>query len=231
MPAWDVRQCVIEAKRVAKMGLRGINMTANPDDVGGPDLANRAWDPFWEACAELELPVHFHIGSSESATKWHGSTWASQHIDAKMALGATMLFIGNAQVLANLIVSGIFDRHPGLKVVSVESGIGWIPFVLEAIEYELAENAPAILKQLGKRPIDYFRSNIYGTFWFERNEGKLMELIDAIGEDNIMFETDFPHPTCLYPDPLWTVSGKVASLPASVQAKIMGENARKLYRL
>ena len=68
------------------------------------------------------------------------------------------------------------------------------------------ENAPADLKKLKKRPIEYFRSNMYATFWFEKNENDLMRLVDAVGEDNILFETDFPHPTCLYPDPLDTVS-------------------------
>jgi uncharacterized protein len=231
MPAWDVAKSVAEAKRVAAMGLRGINMTADPSDVGGPDLADRAWDPFWEACAENRLPIHFHIGSSQTATKWTGPTWASQSLGVKMALGGAMLFIGNARVLANLVVSGIFDRHPDLKVVSVESGIGWIPFLLEAVEYEMAENAQAELRQLKKRPIEYFRSNMYATFWFERNENNLMRLIEAVGEDKIMFETDFPHPTCLYPDPLRTVAEKMASLPLATQAKIMGENARGLYRL
>jgi len=231
MPAWDVEKSIAEAKRVAAMGLRGINMTADPNDVGGPDLADRAWDPFWQVCVDNRLPVHFHIGSSETATKWHGPTWASQSTGAKMALGGAMLFIGNARILANLVVSGVFDRHPDLKVVSVESGVGWIPFVLEAVEYEMAENAPDDLRQLDRRPIEYFRTNMYGTFWFERNENRLEQLVESVGEDNIMFETDFPHPTCLYPDPLGTVADKVCLLPKATQAKIMGENARKLYRL
>jgi predicted TIM-barrel fold metal-dependent hydrolase len=72
---------------------------------------------------------------------------------------------------------------------------------------------------------------MYATFWFERNENNLLRLVEAVGEDNIMFETDFPHPTCLYPEPLQTVAGKIATLSPAVQAKIMGENARKLYRL
>ena len=81
-------------------------------------------------------------------------------------------------------------------------------------------------------PSEYFRSNLYATFWFENNRNKLPDLIDAVGEDNILFETDFPHPTCLYPSPLATVRGEDGdAAPEATQKKIYGENARKLYRL
>jgi predicted TIM-barrel fold metal-dependent hydrolase len=232
MPAWDVDLCVSEAKRDAAAGARGVNMTSDPDDLGAPDLANRAWDPFWETCSELQLPVHFHIGASVTAMTFFGRyPWPSQSEGTKLALGGTLLFIGNARVVSNLILSGMFDRHPDLKMVSVESGVGWIPFILEALDYEMFENAPTELAQLKKKPSEYFRSNLYATFWFENARNKLPDLIDAVGEDNILFETDFPHPTCLYPSPLKTVEDKMATLSPEVRSKIMGENARKLYRL
>jgi uncharacterized protein len=232
MPAWNVDDCVREAQRVAALGARGVNMTSDPDDLGGPDLANRAWDPFWEVCSDLQLPVHFHIGASVTAMTFFGKyPWASHPMNTQLAIGGTLLFIGNARVVTNLILSGVFDRHPGLKTVSVESGVGWIPFILEALDYEMAENAPQELAQMSKMPSEYFKSNIYATFWFENNRNKLPELIESVGEDNILFETDFPHPTCLYPNPLETVKAKMATLPDSTRRKIMGENARKLYRL
>jgi predicted TIM-barrel fold metal-dependent hydrolase len=232
MPAWDVDACVAEAKRVAALGARGVNMTSDPDDLGAPDLANRAWDPFWEPCAELELPVHFHIGASVTGMTFYGRyPWASHGPNTKLAIGGTLLFIGNARVVTNLILSGMFDRHPDLKMVSVESGIGWIPFILETLDYEMAENAPEELALLKKAPSEYFRSNLFATFWFENNRNKLPDLIEAVGEDSILFETDFPHPTCLYPDPLQAVEAKMATLSPEARAKIMGENARKLYRL
>ena len=78
MPAWDVDTCVAEARRVAGLGARGVNMTSDPQDLGAPDLANRAWDPFWEVCSELQLPVHFHIGASQTAMTFFGQyPWAS----------------------------------------------------------------------------------------------------------------------------------------------------------
>jgi len=232
MPAWDVDACVAEAKRVASLGARGVNMTSDPQDLGSPDLANEAWDPFWEACVENQLPVHFHIGASVTGMTFYGKyPWDSQKLNTKLAIGGTLLFIGNARVVTNVILSGMFDRHPDLQMVSVESGIGWIPFILETLDYEMAENSPEELAQLEKPPSEYFRSNLFATFWFERNQGRLPELIDAVGEDRILFETDFPHPTCMYPDPLGTVKDKMDTLAPEVQRKIMGENARRLYRL
>jgi predicted TIM-barrel fold metal-dependent hydrolase len=232
MPAWSVDACVAEATRVAALGMRGVNMTSDPQDLGAPDLANTAWDPFWEACVDLQLPVHFHIGASVTAMGFYGKyPWASHPMNTQLAIGGTLLFIGNARVVTNIILSGVFDRHPDLKVVSVESGCGWIPFILETLDYEMAENAPEELSQLGKMPSEYFRSNMYATYWFESDRTKLPDLVAAVGEDSILFETDFPHPTCLYPNPLPRVDEKMVGLSREARAKILGENGRKLYRL
>jgi len=232
MPAWDVDTCIAEAKRVGALGVRGVNMTSDPQDLGAPDLANRAWDPFWETCTELELPVHFHIGASATAMSFYGKyPWDSHPMNTKLAIGGALLFIGNARVVTNAILSGMFDRHPDLKMVSVESGVGWIPFILETLDYEMAENAPDELAQLKKPPSEYFRSNFYATFWFENNRNKLPDLVEAVGSESILFETDFPHPTCLYPDPLAAVEAKMATLTVEDRNNIYGENARKLYRL
>jgi len=232
MPAWDIDFCVAEARRVAALGARGVNMTSDPQDLGSPDLASRDWDPLWEACSELRLPVHFHIGASVTTMGFYGRyPWASHPPSTRLAIGGTLLFIGNARVVANLIVSGMFDRHPDLQMVSVESGCGWIPFILEALDYEMAENAPADLAKMSKMPSEYFRSNLYATYWFESSKDKLPALIDSVGEDRILFETDFPHPTCLYPSPVERAQEKMQALTPEVRRKILGENARKLYRL
>jgi uncharacterized protein len=232
MPAWSVDACVREAQRVATLGARGINMTSDPNDLGAPDLASTEWDPFWEACAALKLPVHFHIGASVTAMTFYGKYgWLSHPPSTRLAIGGTLLFIGNARVVVNFLVSGIFDRHPDLKVVSVESGCGWIPFILEAIDYEMDENAPSDIAKLSRKPSEYFKSNMYATYWFESSRDKLPALIEAVGEDSIMFETDFPHPTCLYPEPVRRASEKMAGLTPEVRGKIFGETARKLYRL
>ena len=232
LPAWDIEGCVREAQRVADMGLRGINMTSDPQDLGSPDLANVAWDPLWEVCADLELPIHFHIGASLTAMNFFGQYfWESQDEFVKPAIGGAMLFIGNARVVINTIFAGIFDRFPKLKMVSVESGIGWVPFILETMDWELPENAPAQAAELGKPPSEYFKSNWYATMWFETGRGHLQELVDKVGDGNVMFETDFPHPTALWPKPLEHVHETMATLRPESRRKILAENGKKLYRL
>jgi predicted TIM-barrel fold metal-dependent hydrolase len=123
----------------------------------------------------------------------------------------------------------MLERHPELKIVSVESGAGWVPFILEALDYELKENAPKDRAKMTLSPSEIFRRQIYATMWFERTN--LPQLVAAVGEDNILFETDYPHPTCLYPDPLTSALDNMRELTPEAQAKILGGNATKLYRL
>ena len=230
LPAWDIEASVREARRAKSLGLRGINLTSDTQDLGAPDLASPAWDPLWDACSELELPVHFHIGASLTTMNYFGTyPWPSHDDDVKLAIGGTLLFIGNARVIVNIICSGLLERFPELKIVSVESGAGWIPFILEALDYEITENAPLARTRLSLTPTEYFRRQIYATTWFERTN--LPSMVAAVGEDNIMFETDYPHPTCLYPDPLKTAEENMRELSTTAQRKILGENAARLYHL
>jgi predicted TIM-barrel fold metal-dependent hydrolase len=155
--------------------------------------------------------------------------WPSHNDDIKYGIGGTLLFVGNARIVVNMICSGALERHPELKIVSVESGAGWIPFILEALDYELWENAPADRERMSLSPAGYFRRQIYATMWFERTN--LPQLVESVGEDNILFETDFPHPTCLYPDPLGTVADRMAALRPDTRRKVLGDNAAALYRI
>ena len=233
LPAWSIDECVEEAKRV-----RGAGLPRREHDVGSPGRrVGRTWPtatgtPLWEVCADLNLPVHFHIGASLTSLNFYGKYfWPSLHDNLKPAVGGSMLFLNNARVVINSVYAGIFDRFPKLKMVSVESGMGWIPFILEAMDYEILENAPAQAAELSRRPSEYFKDHWYATFWFEENGGDLQYLIDRVGEDNVMFETDFPHPTCLYPEPLETVAPRMLTLRPETRAKVMGGNAAALYRI
>jgi predicted TIM-barrel fold metal-dependent hydrolase len=230
LPAWDIDLCVREVQRAKDLGLRGVNLTSDPQDLGAPDLASPEWDPVWDACSALGLPVHFHIGASLTTMNYFGTyPWPAHDDDTKLAIGGTLLFIGNARVVVNIICSGMLDRFPDLKIVSVESGAGWVPFILEALEYEMEENAPDLKSRLSLTPKEFFQRNIYATMWFERTD--LASVVRQVGEDNILFETDFPHPTCLYPDPLKTAATNMRELSPAAQRKILGENAAKLYGL
>jgi predicted TIM-barrel fold metal-dependent hydrolase len=228
LPWWDVEQAVAEAERCHAMGLRGVNINSDPHTHGMQDLGEDQWTPLWEVCSDKGLPVNFHIGASNATMDWFGSSpWPSLKPEGKLAIGSTMMFISNARVICNLIMSGVLERYPKLRFVSVESGIGWIPFILEALDYEIYEAGANVDKRLSLTPLEYFRRQIYGCFWFEKQG--LAEMIRRVGADNCMFETDFPHPTCLYPRPLDTAAEALAGLTLEEKRKVLSGNAARLY--
>lgn len=230
VPWWDLEASVAEVHRAAANGLRGVNLCSDPQVRGLPDLGERAWDPFWEACAEHDLPVNFHIGASDTSMTWYGtSPWPSQDDERKLAIGSAMMYLSNARVLANLIFAGVLERFPTVRFVSVESGVGWIPFFLESLDYQLHESAPRVVDALSMLPSEYFRRQVYGCFWFEANA--LGPAIEALGAERLLFETDYPHPTCLYPDPVPWVERALAGLDEPTVGMLLQDNAAELYRI
>jgi predicted TIM-barrel fold metal-dependent hydrolase len=232
LPWWDIEASVKEAIRTSDMGLRGININPDPhtktDNNGNrlPALGHPAWDPLWEVCTDRNLPVNFHIGGSEQSIDWFGDqAWPSFNDEHKGLLGGAMLFFCNALVMANLIMSGVCDRHPKLKFVSVESGIGWVPFLLEALDHQYYEILTT--PSLKKKPSEYFASNFYACFWFERRD--ISKVIQDVGVNNVLFETDYPHPTCLYP--IDGVSSAMSALGSENIRKVLSGNAEKVYNI
>ena len=232
LPWWDVKAAVKETARCAKMGLRGININSDPHlqkaEDGGyiPDLGQPHWDPLWEVCVDQNIPVNFHIGASETAIDWMGQQgWPSLTHDLRSGISGAMLFFNNGKVVSNLIYSGMLDRFPGLKFVSVESGVGWVPFLMEALDYQLVEIAEG--KKFALKPSEYFKRNFYACFWFEQTD--ISNTLRRVGIDNVLFETDFPHPTGLYP--IENLEGRLSGLTLEERAKVLGGNAARLYNI
>lgn len=128
-------------------------------------------------------------------------------------------------------MSGVLTRFPTIKFVSVESGIGWIPFMLEAMDYQFQGNGVRDERpEFDLLPSEYFARNVYACYWFEQVAPR--RLIDKIGADNVMFETDFPHPTSLYGDEVHArIKSGLADCEESVRHKILWDNAQKLYKV
>jgi uncharacterized protein len=229
LPWWDIDRTVAEIKRIAELGLKGVITNADPQNQGLPDLAEPHWDPMWRHLQDLGLPMNFHCGASATQRTYNGgSPWPSMTPNSKLAVGSAMLQMGNARLVANMILSGICERFPRLKVVSVESGIGWLPFMLEALDYHADENAAD--SDLSLKPSEYFRRQMYACFWFE-NGPSLIDSIQRLGVDNCMFETDFPHPTCLFPEPLRSATPTFASVDDAFRRKVFSENAAHVYNI
>ena len=230
VPWWHIDSCAKEIERAHALGLRGVVMCSDPDSGGLPDLGDPAWDPFWDVCGELEMPVNFHIGASQTSFNMFGTaSWNSMDMSERLALGSATLFFDNARVLGNLLYSGILERFPKVKVVSVESGIGWIPFLLETLDYEAQETGSYKNGKLKMLPSEYFRRQVYGCFWFETNAPQ--KLIQDVGVNNVLFETDFPHPTCLYPNNRNHLQKAMGHLDENICRRVLQDNAAELYRI
>ena len=230
-PFWDVTAAVQEVRRCAAMGHKGILFTGEPQSFGQPLLGDPHWNPLWEVAVELDLPISFHIGSGNMEMGLLQTKIAAYGKMAAFTELSVDIFLRNGIQLSDLLMSGVLARYPQIKFVSVESGIGWIPFVLEALDYqfrgnEVAEEHP----EFDLLPSEYFARNVYACYWFEQTAPR--RLIDKVGVDNILFETDFPHPTSLYGDEVHArITGGLSDCDESVRHKILWDNAQKLYKV
>ena len=227
-PFWDPKAAAAEIERCARAGHKGVLFTGEPQRFGQPMLAERHWDPLWAAAAETGLPLSFHIGSGNLAEEFTPERIAAYGICGTNARVAVSLFLENGKQLVDLLLSGVLARHPRLRVVSVESGIGFIPFILEAADYAFSYSRVARERpEFTMLPSEYFRRQVYACYFFEEHAPR--ELLPRIGVDNVLFETDYPHPICLYGNVRAKADAGLAGQPEAVRHKVLFENAARLY--
>jgi predicted TIM-barrel fold metal-dependent hydrolase len=238
LPLWDLDETLRELRRVREdLGLTGIAMSDRPDLFGQPPLADPAWDPFWATCQDFRLPINFHVasgGAGSVETEYWGKAQKLGEGDfrndpATVCFTSMSIFIMNFRDIVNLILTGVLDRFPQLKFVSVESGVGWIPFIIQGLEYTMDELLTREDRRRYKRsPREMFKDQIYASYWFE-GANNVDNYISEFGADNLMFETDYPHPQCLYPDVREKVEETLGKYDLAIQRKVLFENAAKLY--
>lgn len=232
-PFWDIDECVKEIRRSWELGHRAVLFSGKPDLFWGqPHLADPYWDPVWRTADELNLPIAFHVGATDPTGGWQHRGYQGLPARTRFTANTLPLFLGNAQTIVDLIFGGVAQRFPNLKFVSVESGMGWVLFLLEAMDYQyhehrIWESSP----ELDLLPSEYFRRQMYVSFWFERLAPKL--ILEEVGFDNVMFETDFPHPTSLWPPSVVRaqVEEALAGWPPDVHRKVFWQNAADVYQV
>jgi predicted TIM-barrel fold metal-dependent hydrolase len=201
-----------EARRVAALGMRAVFVRPNP--VGGRTLGDPAYEPLWALCEERGLAVAVHEGvgarlptaGADRFPHFFGSHAASHPLEQMLALLA-------------LIGGGVLERHPRLRVAFLESGCGWLPYWL----WRLDEHHEKTLGVAGEprlplRPSEYFRRQCWISL--EPDEPYIPRVLDFIGEDRLLFASDYPHPDHKWPE---TVE-RARALPLSDRAK------QKLFR-
>ena len=161
LPFWDVTAAVKEVRRCASMGHKGILFTGEPQSFGQPLLGDRHWDPLWEAAVELDLPISFHVGSGSMELGLRRDKVAAYGKMAAFTELSVELLLRNGLQVSDLLMSGVLARYPQIKFVSVESGVGWIPFALEALDYQFLGNRVAEDRpDLELLPSEYFARNV-----------------------------------------------------------------------
>jgi uncharacterized protein len=228
IPYWDIEAAVQEIERCAQAGHAGVIMTAAPELHGQPVYGDPHWDPLWAAIQAHGLPVSFHIATGDPMANFSPQRAELEGAATSMARGSCLTFVDNCKYMINLMFSGVLPKYPGLKFITVESGISWIPFALDAADYMFAkaqgwkENP-----EYEMLPSEYFRRQVWANYWFERIED---HHIERIGADRILFETDFPHPCCLVGDEIThTIDATMAKQPPQVQERILWRNAAELF--
>jgi predicted TIM-barrel fold metal-dependent hydrolase len=234
LPFWDLDESIAEMRRCADLGHKGVLWAATLARHGLPASTDPYWDPFYAEAQELGLSVNFHVGVGWTEEDYKNTVRHGAKFDVRVQTGRTALgCLSNAQTISDLILQGVCERFPRLNFVSVESGFGWIPYVLESLDWNWRNyNGPSVIG--GLLPSEYFRRQIYGMFWFEESTYSLFEQY----QDNIMFETDFPHTTSLSPGPgsvapsaLEVIARVKSALKPATFEKVMWGNAARVYRL
>jgi predicted TIM-barrel fold metal-dependent hydrolase len=226
IPFWDGKELLNEARRCLDIGLKGFVLPDTPEFLGVPSFMDDYWTPFLEMCDAEGASLNFHLNAAIDPMRM---TWKNFAFEQTLAVTSTMMSLCNAATLCNWIVSGRLDRHPGLKIGLIESGMGWVPFVLEALEHQFDEMLPSKAGMLTKRPWEYWREHFWCTFWFEKHGPK--EMLEKVGIDKVLFETDFPHPTSLYPGVQAHIVDALGGHDYEVRKKVLQTNATTLYNL
>ena len=233
LPFWDIDDSVAEIQRCAQLGFKGVLFGCHPETYSLPWLGDPHWDPVWAASQDAGLSINFHIasGNDEEPVVWPGHRNRSRVISA-----SCLFFLDNGFAISEVIVSGIAHRFPKLDFVSVESGVGWVPFFIEALDWQWKNNAaPRTTPTFDLLPSEYFKRQIYSCFWFE--EQSAIQALEVF-PDNIMYETDFPHPTSMSPGPASIaeypneyIERRLSPLPDDLLQKILHDTAARVYHL
>ena len=220
---YDVDEAVKELYRAHKMGLKGAMIGLSPPS-SCPPYSSTAYDPFWAAMQEVDQPIVLHeiTGGGFESPLSPSSYW-----DDNFSLGLLIRPHEIQRTLAQLIMSGVFERFPALKTISAENGTDWLPYYVRRLE-RAARGPFSFPTKLSLSPIEYFRRNV----WFSYiNEPHAVRDRDLLGEDKLMYATDYPHSASVWPESMKLVERDLSDFPEAERAALIRDNVRKLYNL
>ena len=221
----DPSEAVTEMKRIRDIGLSGMMITVLPP-------ADRAYDhpmyeDVWSAAVDLDLPISMHVATGRSLLSASTSQTSVQQGVTEAAFYLQDHFVRKS--IGEMIFSGVFMRHPDLRVGSIEHEVCWAPFFLFQADYVYTDR-PVRGDWLrfpdGTLPSDYFKRNVFMSFQEDRVG---MRVRDVVGVEGLMWGSDYPHTESTFPRSREITGEILADVPAEEQAMILRDNTARLY--
>lgn len=209
---------VADLRAIRALGLRGAMLPGNP---AVEDYHHPVYDAFWAAAVEIGLPISFHILTSRS--------------DGQFARGPALnnflaIIRGNQDIIGTLILGGVFERHPGLRVVCVEADAGWVPHFMYRMDHAWKRHRywlPAG-EALTRLPSEYFRENVYVTF---QDDHVAFRTADLMNWRRLLWANDFPHSDSTWPRSQELLAKHASHLTPAELRLILHDNVAELYGL
>jgi uncharacterized protein len=221
LPFGDIDAAVEEIHRVAKMGIRGLELSCSWDME---PMWHPMWDPLWKAVNDVQLPLHFHTFPTlpPNTIEKHGGQ-VGRRVFFSVVSGFQMNLVN---ILAAVMSANIFERFPKVRMAFGESGCGWIPYALDRMDFEWEDRFTDL--GLKMKPSEYWKKHCKATFQYDKIGAKL---VDDMGVESLMWGSDYPHGDGVWPESAKYIDEQFAHLPKDYVHKITCENAAKFYGL
>ncbi len=222
LPTHDPAVAAAELRWCAELGLRGGVFL--PWTAVMP-VWHEMWEPMWTAAEETGMILSFHVfegGATTVGYEVRGVTHPAS-VGAWVVVGPMQM----DEILSALILSGVLERHTNLKIVLGESGIGWLPYILERLDDTYEERLSESCK-LSLLPSDYFKRQVYATF---QKDAHGIRAMAEIAPDNVMWGNDYPHRDGTWPFSQKVIEEQFRGIDEALKWKMLRENAARLYRI
>ncbi len=216
VPIIDVKAAVKEVQRIKKIGLNAGLVPAT--NIGDVSFGHPQYEPLWAAYEDADLPITFHTFNGD---------WWWQRGEGKifnLYVGLACMDFPVRRSITEMMFAGVFDRHPKLKVTIIEFHAGWVPHWIWLSDYWAYHRPPT--PKIKLKPSEYFKRNMWVAFI---DDPVSVEVAHLIGEDRLMWSSDYPHVESLWPHSKKIVDKLFAGKSAALRQKITHDNAKKLY--
>ena len=238
IPWTNVDDAIAEMEHCAKLGLKGVVLGVLPSAKGYPTADD---DRFWAAAVDMDMPLTCHVAYNRTGARANHPTFVYPKEDPKVMSRLRRPFLEwltnfglpPAVSITQMVLSGVFDRFPKLKMFFAETRLGWVPFWLEHADLWYERHNGWAQEQLGfvplkRLPSEYVRDHIYFSVQYEK---VAVELRHHIGVDHILFATDFPHIECEWPNSRSFIDEIYADVPDDERERIWARNTVDYFKL